>query len=240
MFEKLFDKYDCLLFFDTETTGLSPKDDNIIELAGKAFYKEGVLKNTDKTEFHMDSFIRLPDGKRVPDNIVELTRISDEVLNEHGEDAVDVFDKFYRLSGKDTKTLLIAHNAQFDISFMMYSPIADRIRDCDYLDTYTIARDRKGGRHKLGMLIDYYSVPNVQNSHRAIDDVNALVGVADAMYNERRDFDKYINVFGYYSKYGEPAHVNEKVTYHAQIVGAKGPGEILPELAKMEQQLSFT
>ena len=37
MFEKLFDKYDCLLFFDTETTGLSPKDDNIIELAGKAF-----------------------------------------------------------------------------------------------------------------------------------------------------------------------------------------------------------
>ena len=41
MFDKLFDKYDRLVLFDTETTGLSFPRDEIIEFAAVVVEKQG-------------------------------------------------------------------------------------------------------------------------------------------------------------------------------------------------------
>ena len=42
----------------------------------------------------------------------------------------------------------------------------------------------------------------VTNSHRAIDDVRATVEVLRAMETERDDLERYVDLFGYSSKYG--------------------------------------
>lgn len=42
----------------------------------------------------------------------------------------------------------------------------------------------------------------VTNSHRAIDDVRATVEVLRAMGTERDDLERYVDLFGYSSKYG--------------------------------------
>ena len=65
----LFDRYKALVIFDTETSGLNPGDDQIIELAALRVERTqaGALRIAGK----MDTFIRLPEGERLqtlPDN----------------------------------------------------------------------------------------------------------------------------------------------------------------------------
>lgn len=218
MFDKLLDKYPCIVFFDIETTGFSPEKENIIELAATAYYRKGFLSNRDNTVFQMDTLVKLPDNKKIPGRIVQLTHITDAMLNQYGRTSDEVFKAFYNISGMDkAKALLIAHNAQFDVSFMLESPIKEKIIDCDYLDTLTVARDRGGNSHKLADLITAYHVKNVSNTHRAIDDVNALVGVTEALINERDDLADYINVFGFNPDFGRPKkNVINKVIYCPQ------------------------
>lgn len=72
----LFDRYKALVIFDTETSGLNPGDDQIIELAALRVERTqaGALRIAGK----MDTFIRLPEGERLPENIVTLTGITED------------------------------------------------------------------------------------------------------------------------------------------------------------------
>lgn len=74
----IFQRYEAAVFFDTETTGLDAKSCRIIELAAIRIEKatDGSLIETDRA----DMFIKLPEGERIPDKIVELTGITDERL----------------------------------------------------------------------------------------------------------------------------------------------------------------
>lgn len=67
----IFQRYEAAVFFDTETTGLDAKSCRIIELAAIRIEKaaDGSLIETDRA----DMFIKLPEGERIPDKIVELT-----------------------------------------------------------------------------------------------------------------------------------------------------------------------
>ena len=78
---RLLDRYKALVIFDTETSGLNPGDDQIIELAALRVERTqtGALRIAGK----MDTFIKLPDGEKLPENIVTLTGITDRLL-EHG------------------------------------------------------------------------------------------------------------------------------------------------------------
>lgn len=72
--------YDTLVFFDTETTGFDAEKNHIIELAAiRVKFAEAC---TYKHE--MDDFIKLPDGMFIPDEITELTGISDSMLEAEG------------------------------------------------------------------------------------------------------------------------------------------------------------
>ena len=72
----LFDRYKALVIFDTETSGLNPGDDQIIELAALRVERTqtGALRIAGK----MDTFIKLPEGEKLPENIVTLTGITDD------------------------------------------------------------------------------------------------------------------------------------------------------------------
>ena len=119
------------------------------------------------------------------------------------------------------KTLLLAYNAHFDLSFLFYLLLRDGdpaiLKGKDKLDLYTVYRDRRPYPHKLANAIDAYQLSGkVVNSHRAIDDVLATVAVMEAMAQEKDDLLHYINLFGYNPKYGIDGKPIGSVTYKPQ------------------------
>ena len=81
MLERFLEAYDAVLVLDTETTGISCRKDEIIELAVlKAGQADGALCELET----MDEFIRLSEGRRLPDKIVELTGITEQMLLDDG------------------------------------------------------------------------------------------------------------------------------------------------------------
>ena len=78
----LLDRYKALVVFDTETSGLDFDNDQIIELA--ALRVERTATGGLRIAGKMDTFIRLPEGKQLPENIVTLTGITDRLLETEG------------------------------------------------------------------------------------------------------------------------------------------------------------
>ena len=71
----LFDRYKALVVFDTETSGLDFDNDQIIELA--ALRVERTATGSLRIAGKMDTFIKLPKGETLPENIVSLTGITE-------------------------------------------------------------------------------------------------------------------------------------------------------------------
>ncbi len=212
-FETLFETYDAIVFFDTETSGLDCTNDKIIELAALSVERNGL-----KTR--MDEFVKLPEGETIPPEIVELTHITDDMLRSSGISSEEAARRFHALvEGVGRKNVLLAaHNAQFDLTFLRRFLRGHRFSvKLSFLDTVTVYKDRAPYPHKLEAAITHYSLEGVvKNSHRAIDDVEALFEVTCAMDRERNDIASYINLFGYNAKYGEPKEKIAGVTYKPQ------------------------
>lgn len=217
--KKLFDRYGAVVFFDTETTGLDADTCQIIELAAIRVEK---VEDGKFRQVAADMFIRLPEGQKIPEKIVELTGITDEMLEAEGVTEAEAAGVFVRMIGRDKgPVLLVAHNAQFDLLFVQamlarhYWP--DILRNDDFLDSLTVYKDRRPYPHKLANAIAAYKLEDkVQNTHRAIDDVKALLQVVGAMEKERADLLNYVNVFGYNPKYGVSGRRIDGVTYWPQ------------------------
>ena len=216
MLDCLFDQYEKLFLFDTETTGLIYNRDEIIEFAAVVLEKKD--GNITVTEEY-DELITLSPGGFVPAQIEALTGISNQDIRERGIPKTRVCCDIARmLSGN---TLLLAYNAHFDLSFLFYMLLRDGdptiLRGKDKLDLLTVYKDRHSYPHKLCNAIDVYGLSGkVVNSHRAVDDVLATVEVMKAMEAERDDLCRYINLFGYNPKYGISGKPIGSITYKPQ------------------------
>ena len=214
--EKLFSRYDRLVFFDTETTGLQFARDEIIEFAAVVMeLRDG--KATVIQEY--DELVALSPGGFVPPKVQELTGISTADLRERGLPKTRVArDVGEMIKGN---TLLLAYNAHFDLSFLYYFLLRDGdpmvLKGKDKLDLLTVYKDRHAYPHKLCSAIEVYNLSDrFVNSHRAVDDVLATAAVALEMEAERDDLEQYINVFGYNPKYGVDGKKISTVTYKPQ------------------------
>ena len=216
MFEGLFARYDRLLLFDTETTGLEFSRDEIIEFAAVVVeLVEG--KPTIIQEY--DELIALSPGGFVPPMIENLTGITNQDLREKGIQKTRLCrDISEMIQGN---TLLLAYNAHFDLSFLFYLLLRDGdpaiLKGKDKLDLLTVYKDRHSYPHKLCNAIEVYQLSDkVVNSHRAVDDVIATVAVMEQMEKERDDLLRYVNLFGYNPKYGVSGKPIGSVTYKPQ------------------------
>ena len=215
-FATLFEKYDRLVLFDTETTGLHADQDEIIEFA--AVVVEPSPNGPVVTEEY-DQLIALSPGSFVPPKIEELTGITNADLAEKGIPKEQLAADLHRmLSGN---VLLLAYNAHFDLSFLFYFLLRHGdptvLKGKDKLDLLTVYKDRHSYPHKLCNAIEVYGLQDeVVNSHRAVDDVIATVAVMKAMEAERRDLMNYVNLFGYNPKYGVSGKPIGSVTYKPQ------------------------
>ena len=219
-FEKLFSRYDRLVLFDTETTGLSCSRDEIIEFAAVVVEPQaGVVQE-------YDELVSLSPGGFVPSRIHELTGISTQDIRERGISKERVCrDIAEMIRGK---TLLLAYNAHFDLSFLFYlllrSGDPEILKGKDKLDLLTVYRDRRSYPHRLCSAIEAYGLSGkVVNSHRAIDDVLATLAVMEEMEKEKDDLDRYVNLFGYNARFGLEGRPISSVTYKPQGYDPKKP-----------------
>ena len=210
----LLGKYKALVIFDTETSGLEPDKHQIIELAALRVERtaSGALRIAGK----MDSFIKLPDGEKLDENITALTGITDRTLQTEGVQPAKAAGQIAKLM-QPGPVLMVAHNAQFDACFLRGLLRGVKIGRIDWLDSLTVYKDRRPYPHKLANAILTYELEGkVQNSHRAIDDVLALFEVLKAMDDERDDLATYVNLFGYNQKYGVSGRRITGVRYEPQ------------------------
>ena len=210
--DRFFEKFDRLVLFDTETTGLQYSRDEIIEFSAVVLEREGVVRE-------YDELITLSPGGFVPPKIQQLTGITDMDLRERGMPKTRVCRDIAEMVAGNT--LLLAYNAHFDLSFLYYMLLRDGdpmiLKGKDKLDLLTVYRDRHSFPHRLANAIDTYGLSGkVVNSHRAIDDVLATVAVMEAMVAEKDDLLNYVNLFGYLAQYGIDGKPIGSVTYKPQ------------------------
>ena len=215
-FDGLFAKYDKLVLFDTETTGLQYSRDEIIEFS--AIVVERVDGQAQVTRQY-DELVSLTPGNTVPPMIQKLTGISTEDILQRGISKEQVCRDIGEMFAGNT--LLLAYNAHFDLSFLYYLLLRNGdpmiLKGKDKLDLLTVYKDRRSYPHKLCNAIEAYGLQDkVVNSHRAVDDVLATLAVMEAMELEEDDLLCYVNLFGYSPKYGIGGKAIGSVTYKPQ------------------------
>ena len=222
-FARFFEKYDKLVFFDTETTGLAFNRDEIIEFSAVVVEQQDGQSVVTR---EYDQLITLTPGNTVPPFIENLTGISNQDIAEKGISKEQVCRDIGEIFGGNA--LLLAYNAHFDLSFLFYLLLRNGdptvLKDKDKIDLLTVYKDRHSYPHKLCSAIEVYGLSDkVVNSHRAIDDVIATVAVMEEMEKEKDDLHRYINLFGYNSKYGLEGKPIRSITYKAQIYDPPKP-----------------
>ncbi len=212
--QSLWKRFDRIIVFDTETTGIEPRQERIIEIGAVAL-EAGAETGC------FNCLVPLPEGKTLPPFIVQLTGITDAQLAAEGIGQEEAAKKFCALLEGAEKPLLVAYNAQFDLNFLFYflNPygLAGALRKPRFLDALTVYRDRRDYPHKLcDAIAAYHLEDEAVNSHRAVDDARATVRLLESMAAERDDLDRYIDLFGVHPKYGVSGRKIASITYHAQ------------------------
>ncbi|MBS0635257.1 MAG: ribonuclease H-like domain-containing protein [Verrucomicrobia bacterium] len=162
------------IFFDTETTGVNPKGDRIVELA--AYCPE-----TGK------SFERLINpGIPIPKETTMVHQITDSMVAD-AADFATVAREFIEFCSGDIA--LIAHNADsFDVPFLQYECRRCNVElptDWLYIDSLKWSRRYRKDlpRHSLQFLRQTYGI-TANQAHRALNDVMVLYEVFKAMTDD--------------------------------------------------------
>lgn len=154
---------DDVIVLDTETTGLSCAENELIEISAARLRGREVVDR-------FDTFVH-PNGL-IPPEITELTSITnaDVAHAPRTEEAVAALEEFVQ------GCPVIAHNATFDRSFIESVKGGVRVSDI-WIDSLALSRIAlpRLSSHKLATMAELFGCAAV--SHRASDDVEALCGV---------------------------------------------------------------
>jgi len=151
---------------DTETTGLRPGPDRVIEVAGIRLRGGEVI----------DSFQSLVNpGRRLPSFIVKFTGITQEMVSS-APSAAQVFPDFFNFVEGAT---LVGHNVGFDIGFLSNEAhLLGQAFPIDGIDTILFARRYLPAlrRFKLDFVAEHLKIP-ASNRHRAMGDAKVTAAV---------------------------------------------------------------
>ena len=168
------------IVFDIETTGLSVQNCKITEI-GAVKIKDGEI---------IDSFNTFVNPEMpIPEEIVELTSITDEMVADAPK-IKEALTSFFEFIGGGRK-LLVAHNANFDTGFIRYAAEACGMEFTNpYLDTVALSRyiNPTLKKHKLDSLAEHYGLGDF-NHHRACDDAAMLAAIYFKMIQSMREQD---------------------------------------------------
>lgn len=213
-FSTLFERYTSIVAFDVETSGLDPFLDQIVELGAQRIFQKGGELLVEPLHY----FVKLYDGHRMDEKAASVNHITESMLEKTGVSIDKAMSDFKRLI--EGRTLLVAHNANFDMSFAAVAALkineSKFFQHLDVVDTLTVFKDRAPYPHKLSDAIAHYHLEKyVGNNHTALGDTLAVLYVVDAMAREKGDLLQYINLIGYNPKY-PPRFALPNINYCAQ------------------------
>ena len=176
--QKIEDATYCVL--DLETTGLSFRTEKITEI--------GIMKvKNGKVIDSFECFVN-PE-KPIPQRVVEVTNITDEMVKD-AETIKQVFPKMLEFIGD---SVLVAHNADFDIGFLKYNARQlGYLLENTYIDTLRLAKELFPNfkKYKLGIIAENLGI-EVLVAHRALDDVDTTVKVFNIMMEKLKEKGAY-------------------------------------------------
>ncbi len=160
----------CVL--DLETTGFSAVTEKITEV--------GIMKIKNGEVIDTFSCFVNPE-KHIPRRVTAVTNITDSMV----KDAQTIEKVFPRILDFIKDSVLVAHNASFDIGFLKQN--AKRLGyefDYTYLDTLSLSKDLFPDlkKYNLGKIAESLGI-KVEVAHRALDDVDTTVKVFNIMLN---------------------------------------------------------
>lgn len=161
----------CVL--DLETTGFSAKTEKITEI--------GIMKVKNGEVIDEFSCFVNPE-KHIPQRVSEVTNITDDMVKD-AKTIKDVFPDVLEFLGDPNNTVIVAHNANFDVGFLKQNAINLGYKfDYTYLDTLSLAKDLFPNykKYKLGKIAENLGI-KVEVAHRALDDVDTTVKVFRVM-----------------------------------------------------------
>ncbi len=151
---------------DTETTGLRPGPDRVIEVAAVRV-RHGEVVNSFQS--------LLNPGRPLPPFIVRFTGISQEMLQDAPR-AQEIMPDFLEFIDG---AILVGHNLGFDLNFLTHeAQLLSRAFPLDGLDTIPLARRFLPGlkRFKLDMVAEHLKIPP-RTRHRALGDAETTAAV---------------------------------------------------------------
>ncbi len=161
----------CVL--DLETTGFSATTEKITEV--------GIMKVKNGEVIDEFSCFVNPE-KHIPERVTQVTNITDEMVKD-AETIKEVFPKILEFLGDDKETVIVAHNANFDVGFLKQNAKSLGYEfNYTYLDTLSLAKDLfpEYKKYKLGKIAERLGI-KVEVAHRALDDVDTTVKVFNVM-----------------------------------------------------------
>ncbi len=166
-------RHGTFVVVDLETTGTSPNSGAMITEIGAVKIRGGEVLG----EFHT----LVNPGAPIPPFITVLTGITDAMVAPAPLFA-EVLPAFLEFCGSADETILIAHNAPFDIGFLKaaseqleYPWPSFRVLDTVKIARRTLSKDETPNV-KLGTLAQYFGLTEPP-THRALDDARATVHI---------------------------------------------------------------
>ena len=152
-----------LVVMDTETTGLDPVHDELIEISA-------CIVRGNEVVAHFDTFV--DPGRAIPPAISELTGITEDDVAGAPDPGVAV-EQFAEFAGGRR---IVAHNASFDRGFIMHRAAAGTVSK-EWLDSLVLSNIvlPRLKSHRLEDLSRAFGVH--ASTHRADDDVAALAAL---------------------------------------------------------------
>ena len=153
--------------FDLETTGLNAASDKIIEIGAIRIKNKEIIQE----------FCTFVNPKiSLSEKTTQLTGITDNMVA-NAPDEREALEEFIKFCGK--KPVLVAHNANFDVSFVKAA--CNRIHidfNFTYIDSVPMSRAliMNAKNHKLDTIAKILKIPEF-NHHRASDDAKALAHI---------------------------------------------------------------
>jgi DNA polymerase-3 subunit epsilon len=169
------------IVFDTETTGLDPfSGDKIIEI--------GAVELLDKQRSGKTYRQLINPEMKISQEVIDITHITNEMVagQPNFRDAIGGFLSFIEgnVDIKCEKTILVAHNASFDLKFLNHQLKQEGIEDMskfDVIDTLDLARQRfPGQKATLDMLCERFGISleeRKKEGHGALLDSQILADV---------------------------------------------------------------
>lgn len=164
-FNRLYEKGNIFCALDTETTGLQSKTDKVIEIGAVKFSKNGI------TEYF--STLINPE-MQIPPICAKISGITNEML----KDKPFIYDILPDFLAFISDTILVAHNAQFDLRFINEELLRSNLAPLKNQAIDTLAFSRKvlpeNKSWKQPVLAKQFNI-NIKSAHRAYDDARVCM-----------------------------------------------------------------